>query len=111
MFELPWLILLLVLAIVIGTRIRVVPDHERYAVIVAGRFASLKGPGLVFRGKGSSEWKKVRTGERGTIVSPETVRLAAGNLPARIDGDPRVGSVIRVTGFETNRVLATVDSD
>ena len=72
---------------------------------------NIKGPGVVFKGKGAAEWKKVQTGERGVVLNDMTVRLAAGDLPALIDGNPKVGAFVRVTGFEPKRVLTAIDSD
>jgi hypothetical protein len=111
MFDSAWFLPFALLAILILACIRVVPESERYAVFALGRFAGFRGPGLVFKGKGPAVWRKVRTGERGTIISSSTVRLGIGDLPALIDGQPKVGAFVRVTGFETGRLLVAVDVD
>jgi hypothetical protein len=110
-FENAWYLVQILLVVAIGPGIRVLPESERDAVFALGRFAGFKGPGIVLTGKGFAKWKKVKTGEQGTIINTSTVRLAAGDLPAVIDGTAKPGPLVRVTGFATKQVYVAVDFD
>ena len=110
--DLFWPIVTLVLLMVVLSTIKLVPDGERFAVFILGRFARFKGPGLVLKIPSTgSEWKLVKAGERGTIISNEVGQFAAGHLPMLLDGRAIPGASIRVTGFEPDRLHAAVDSD
>jgi regulator of protease activity HflC (stomatin/prohibitin superfamily) len=99
-------------AAVILSLVKVVPEHERYAIYIFGRFAGFKGPGLVVRLRGTStQWRRITTGERGVVISHEVGRFAAGDLPMLLDGPAVVGRYVRVTGFEPKRVLTAIDRD
>lgn len=72
----------------------------------------LKGPGLVLKSPGSeSKWTKIVVGDRGELVAPEVGSFKKIQIPVRGDGQIKVGSIIRIIGFETNLVQIMADPD
>lgn len=110
--ELPLMIVAAITAVVLLTAIKIVPEHERFAVYLLGRFVGFRGPGLVVKMTGpSKEWKRIKSGERGVLISDDVARFSAGDLPIRLDGRPTVGAYVKVTRFEKKRALAAIDPD
>lgn len=105
-------VVLLIVALIALSLIRLVPENERYARLILGRFTGFKGPGLVLKLRGSgTEWKRVRLGERGTVLSSDVGRFPGGDLPIVVDGYPKVGAFVRVTGFQEKHIMVAVDPD
>lgn len=107
----PIVVVALVAIIAIAFSLRIVADSERLAVFVLGRFAGLKGPGLVFLLPGGvARAARVRIGDRGELVAPQTVRLGEHDLPADSASQQALGSGVRVVGFTDTAVSVAADS-
>lgn len=107
------LIALMALAVVvIAWGIRIVSENERIAVYALGRFGGFKGPGLLWRLPGqASEWVRLRVGERGEMIGPDTARFGRHDLPVTSESDVRLGSFIRIVGFDEQSVRVEPDTD
>ena len=102
------LIFIFVVYILVRT-IKVASHQERFAVIRLGQFKGFKGPGLHLRFFG--HWTRLRLGDRGELVSPEIGRFHGKAIPLLVDSNVRIGSMIRITDFEENRVVGTLDPE
>ncbi len=103
--------LTLIAIVAFALSLRIVADSERLAVFVLGRFAGLKGPGLVFLVPGGTQRAiRVRVGDRGELVAPDTVRIDDQDLPAQGATGETVGARVQVVGFSAAAVTVQVDS-
>ncbi len=98
------LILVAVAVIYVALSIRIAGENERFAVFMVGRFAGLKGPGLVLRVPGASGLVRIALGAEGEVQSNELVSIGSRSLPYVAGGSVRSGAKVRVSGFETARV-------
>lgn len=98
------LILLTVAVIYVVLSIRIAGENERFAVFMVGRFAGLKGPGLVLKVPGASDLVRIALGAEGEVQSNALVSIGTRSIPYVAGGSVRSGAKVRVTGFETARV-------
>lgn len=98
------LILLAVAVIFVMLSIRVASENERFAVFMVGRFAGLKGPGLVLKVPGASDLVRIALGAEGEVQSNELVSIGTRSIPYVAGGLVRSGAKVRVSGFESARV-------
>lgn len=102
-------IVLLLLAAVIGIAallsIRIAKQYERFALHSMGRFAGLKGPGLIVRWPVSGmHWTRISIGDTGELIGADVARFSQIDLPAMHAGNIPSGSAVRVTGFTADAV-------
>ena len=103
------LIIVGIIVLYLAMSFRIASDNERFAVYVLGRFAGLKGPGLVLKMPGSSaKFARITLGTEGEIQSNELASLAGNAVPYTSSAPVRAGSKIRVAGFE--KAAVQVDS-
>ncbi len=105
---------LLILALVAGggafACIRIASEYQRFAVFVLGRFAGLRGPGLIFRLPcGGSRWIRISVGDFGELVGPHVGRFSGVDMPASYEGNIRPGGSVRIAGFTSDEVLVEAD--
>ncbi|HUT73067.1 MAG TPA: hypothetical protein VMW89_20540 [Desulfatiglandales bacterium] len=102
----------MIIVIILSRSIKVTADQERFAVIALGQFKKLKGPGLLFKFFWSEvEWVKLRLGDSGELVSPEFGRFQDKDIPVVVGASTKVGSLIKIIGFEENKIVAHLDSE
>lgn len=108
-----WEILIIIfLVFLLSSAIKIASENERFAAFTLGRFKGLKGPGLVLKIPGSeSKWTKIAVGDRGELVAPEVGSFKKIQIPVRADGQIKVGSIVRIIGFESNLVQVMGDPD
>ncbi len=102
-------VLIVIAAIILATCIRIVPETERIVVYVLGRFAGLKGPGLMLKMPGTQQWQPVKLGDSGEMTGPDRVRIATVDVPAIVESRVRLGGRVVVTGFEEAAVRVDLD--
>jgi hypothetical protein len=98
------LIVLAVAGVYVALSIRIAGENERFALFMVGRFAGLKGPGLVLKVPGASDLIRIAVGAEGEVQSNELVSIGARSIPYVAGGSVRSGAKVRVSGFETARV-------
>jgi len=108
-----WLIIIFILLLFfLSSAIKIASENERFAAFTLGGFMGFKGPGLVFKFPGSeSKWTRIAVGTRGELVAPEVGSFKKVQIPVRADGQIKVGSIIRIIGFESNLVQIMADPD
>ena len=95
------LLLLVGIAVYVFLSFRIARENERFAVFLLGRFVGFKGPGLVFKLPGSlPKFARVALGDEGEILSKEVASFGSNPIPFKASAVTRVGSRVRVTGFE-----------
>jgi hypothetical protein len=106
----PYVIITLIIVIILARSIKAAADQERFAVIAIGQFKKLKGPGVLFKFFGREvEWVKLRLGDRGELVSPEFGRFQDKDIPVIVDSGTKVGSLIKIIGFDEDKIVAHLD--
>ena len=91
----------IVVLLYIKMSFRIANENERFAVYALGRFAGLKGPGLVLKMPGgSTRFVRITLGDEGEIHSNELALFAGNVIPYKASAPVKVGSKVRVTGFE-----------
>jgi hypothetical protein len=90
----------LILGIYLFLAIRVAKENERFVVFAVGRFAGIKGPGLLFKVPGGgAHWVRVDLGAEGEVQSDQLVLVAGHPVPYSSNGSMRVGTKVHVVGF------------
>jgi hypothetical protein len=100
----------LALAVVVVAVVRIVPDQGRYAVIQAGVFIELKGPGLHVKLPGRSQkWVRVSVGDKADMIDLHLAAVNGVNVPIESEIGEASATGMRVSGFRGNRVLVGTD--
>jgi hypothetical protein len=90
----------LILGIYLLLAIRVAKENERFVVFAIGRFAGIKGPGLLFKVPGgAAQWVRVALGAEGEVQSDQLVLVAGHPVPYFSNGSVRAGTKVRVVAF------------
>ena len=100
-------ILLLIIALVVGSGIRVAAESERFVVTALGRFVKLAGPGLLFRLPGSPQvWTRLKLGEIGRYVGDGIGEFKGISVPIQVtnssENDP-----VQIVSFRDGKVWAS----
>ena len=104
--------LLLLAAILIALSIRIVPESERFIVFVMGRYAGLRGPGLLLRVPAAGQqWHRVRIGDQAEMTGPDQARIEGVDVPAINASGARLGAKVLVTGFENEALQVEPDPE
>jgi hypothetical protein len=53
----------------------------------------------------------LRLGDRGELVSPEIGRFNDKDIPVIIDSGTQIGSLIKIIGFDENKIVAHIESE
>ena len=98
-------ILFLVLIALPALAVRVAPEHHRFAVFVGGKYAGLKGPGIMMRMPASGvRWLRLRIGDRVEVISTNLAKLGSLHFPVTVElGD--AGTVMRIKAFQGASIL------
>lgn len=104
--------LLGLIALVLMASLKIVSESERFAVFVLGRFAGLRGPGLVLKVPGQPQrWQRIKIGSCGEMVGPDLVRLDDCEVPAVAEARFRLGAKVSVVGFEDSAVRVDLNPE
>lgn len=95
-FETLFLVLVMML---VAFSLRVVPEQQRIAVFRFGRWAGLRGPGMVMVVPFIDRDCKIIIGSQGKLMSDGTGLFGAFRIPVKVSTDIAPGAVIRVVGF------------
>ena len=101
-------ILLLVLVLVISTGIRIVKEHERFVVIILGRYAGLKGPGLLVKWPSSaSKWYRVALRDEGVYLGDSLVKVQDAVFPVEGADTYEINAKVYIVSFASGRIKVT----
>ena len=105
-------ILVIGAGVVIGTRVRVISEHQRLARHLRGACVAFKGPGLVLTvpGKGM-RWTRVAVGDPGELLDETSAMIQGVRIPIELEGAGTVGQRVRVQGFTPTRARVVVDAN
>jgi len=107
-----YIVIIIIITITLFSILKIAREQERFAVMKLGKFIELKGPGLLFKlFGGNTEWIRLRLGERGELVSPEFGRFQDKDIPVTVDSGTQIGSMIKIIGFDGNKVVAHLDTE
>ena len=99
-------VFVLILGVYLFLAIRIARENERFVVFASGRFAGIKGPGLLFKVPGGpAEWVRVALGAEGVVQSTELVLVAGHRMPYSSNGPIRGGTKIQVVGFAQSTIV------
>ncbi len=101
MFETIFIIAVMLL---LAFSMRVVPEQQRIAVIRLGRYAGLKGPGMVMVVPYMDRECKISIGDQGELTGDQTGNFHGIQVPVIADANRLPGASIRVVGFTRDRV-------
>lgn len=108
-----WILILIVFFAYFCFRsIKIASDSQRFAEFVIGRFRGLRGPGLCIKFSGAEvRWYRLSTGDRGELIAPGLAKFGKIDIPVKADETLRVGSTVRITGFDESAVVIMYDPD
>jgi len=104
-------ILLLILALVVASGIRIAGESERFAVSALGRYVKLAGPGLLFRLPGSPQvWTRLKLGDIGRYVGDGMGEFKGISVPIQVS-DMSENDLIQIVSFRDAKVWASRASE
>lgn len=108
-----WLIFLVIAGLILLPGIKIIEETERLAVFIGGRYARLKGPGIIF--SPPNPWIKneyrVSMGAVGMYMGSDVARFASLDLPIEPMPQLRLNDSVQISGFGEARIqVSKVDS-
>lgn len=98
-----WLLPLLVFIVWLSLGLRIASEDERFATFITGKFAGLKGPGLVLLLPGAApQYLRVRLGMEGESQSYEPASFEGRAVPITAEKSIKAGNKVKITGFDEN---------
>lgn len=93
-----------VLIMILASGLKIAAESERFAVVAAGRFVRLAGPGLLFRLPGSpGQWTRIKLGDSGRYLGDGLAEINGASVPVS-SGGIQPGDAVRVVSFEDDCV-------
>ncbi len=106
----PFTALIVIAAIVLTSAIKIASEHERFAVFRLGRFLGFKGPGVCYKVPGAAErWVRIKPGDVGEMMDTNLANIQSVDVPVRVDGKASIGQPVRVTRFDGDQLVVTLD--
>ena len=105
-----WVVFLILVVIALpALAVRVAPEHHRFAVFVVGKYASLKGPGILVRVPAPrTKWLRLRIGDGVHVISTNLAKVGTFHFPVTVkSGD--AGRVMRITAFQGDSIVIGAD--
>ena len=87
-----------------ATSLKIVKESERLAVFILGRYAGLRGPGLVMLPPGIAGAHRLALGAVGTYMGSNLVRLDGFEVPIAANPEIRARDSVRICSFDGNEV-------
>ena len=92
--------------IILVTRIKVIHQNERMAVVILGRYMKLLDPGLKIKFSGpETRWIRLSLGQLGRYVGDGIAEFDGAALPIKFEKTPKQG--VKIERFDTNDIWAT----
>ena len=103
-------IAIIILLLLLARCLKIAAENQRFAILRLGKYAGLKGPGLLLKFSGSETlWERLTVGDRGELVAPGIGQFKRVQVPVEIDRGVLAGSTIRLIGFTGDSVLTMLD--
>jgi regulator of protease activity HflC (stomatin/prohibitin superfamily) len=100
-------VLLLIIALVVGSGIRVAAESERFVVTALGRFLKLVGPGLLFRLPLSPQvWTRLKLGDTGRYAGDGIGEFKGISVPIQVT-DSSENDPVQIVSFRDGKVWAS----
>jgi len=90
--------------IFLAVSLRVVAEHQRIALFRRGRYAGLKGPGVVLVVPFLDRSCKIAEGDQGVLLTSGMGKFGEFEVPVIFNYSVKSGSQIRVVGFAENNL-------
>lgn len=91
--------------------LKLLPEYQRYAIFIGGRYIGLKGPGMFMKWPSLEKtWVLVSVGDIGKIVRPGVGKLGEHEYPISMEDEISVGANIKIGGFGVDRIVVILDS-
>ncbi|MEE9912049.1 MAG: hypothetical protein K4571_10035 [Deltaproteobacteria bacterium] len=97
-------IFILLVMLLLAVSMRVVAEQQRIALFRLGRYAGLKGPGLVMVVPYMDRGCKIAIGDQGELMAGGTGKFREFQVPVMFNDSIPAGSSIRVVGFTKERL-------
>ncbi len=83
--------------------LKIANEHERFAVIVMGRFQKLIGPGIVLSGGVGRQLTRIALGQEGRYLGDALAQFSGAAIPVQA---PRIatGNVVVIESFRDGKV-------
>ena len=93
----------LILTVALANSFKIIPENQRFAIFILGRFKDYAGPGLIFWQPFVFTGVKITVGPVGTKLNDEFVRFGGVDLPAEGIQHIRDGDPVRISRFDGPR--------
>ncbi len=97
-------IFIVLVMLLLAFSLKVVAQQQRIALFRRGRYAGLKGPGLVMVVPYMDRGCKISIGDQGTLMRDGTGKFREFQVPVVFNNSISTGSSIRVVGFAKDRL-------
>lgn len=104
-----FLFLILLLLFFLASGGKVSREDERFVLYRLGRLVGLRGPGILFIRPAVDKGLKIREGDRGELLGPESARMKVLPIPVRVEGPARTGQAVRIGGFTSEYAVVEAD--
>lgn len=84
--------------------LRVVPERQRIAVFRLGRYAGLRGPGMVMVVPMMDRSCKISIGDAGELTAKDKGKFGGFQIPVIVQPGVGPGASIRVVGFTKDAI-------
>jgi regulator of protease activity HflC (stomatin/prohibitin superfamily) len=92
--------------------IKVIPDNQKRAAFILGRFIKFIEPGLRFKFSGrDTVWAPIAIGDRGELRDYDLGAFRDVQIPVSAEGEIRIGDMVRIRSFTNNQTIVVRDQD
>lgn len=103
-------IVLIVIILFIAAGIRIANEHERFVVNVLGRYAGIKGPGLLLKWPGSAtKWHRISLGEEAVYLGDNLVKIRDAVFPVKGADTCAINAKVHIASFTSGHIHVTRD--
>lgn len=87
------------LVILIASSLKIAAESERFAAFTLGRYAGLRGPGLILTFGPATRLTRLRIGDIGQLKGDGVASFHGVDLPVPMPEAARVGDTVRIDRF------------
>ena len=107
-----WYIIIGAAIAFIVSKIRIIPEDQRRAIVAMGRFRGFKGPGVAMKWSGRDTiWSPVSIGQLGELLDSNLGRFEDVTIPIKVEDEAMFGDVIRIRAFEDDKACVVRNPD
>lgn len=109
--QLSFLITSAIVIFFIANSVKVASEHQRFAVYRLGKYIGIKGPGFLVKLWTAEDWVKILIGDRLELIAHRIAKIGELSLPVEIDNNVPINTMLRITGFNNDKILTVPDSE